>query len=95
MCIYQTINDPQIQSVLQASGKQSETAAASTVSGPLSTTSQDADEQQSSEPDPNATYALVDIEKKRASRKIKERQQQLEQKQQQQAATAESIDSWV
>lgn len=92
--IYQTIsdlNEPQIQN----SGKQqSETAAASTVSGPLSTTtSQDVDEQQSNEPDPHATYASVDIEKKRASRKLKERQQQLEQ--QQAAAAAESIDSWV
>ncbi len=77
--IYQTIEDAQTQNgrseviraeITSAPSITSGPTATSVTSGPLSTGSQD-DELTNQEPDPNAIYAQVDIEKKRASRKHK------------------------
>ena len=80
----QTINDPDLKGVAQNPRTE---AAPSTASGPLSTAS---DEDPA--PDPNATYAQVNIEQKRASRKQREREHQ---QQEQSTINMEAIDSWV
>ena len=85
----QTIEDADLKGITQS--LRTETAT-STVSGPLSTTTGGAS-QEDHEPDPNATYAQVNIEKKRASRKQKEREHQ--QQEQQSSMDMEAIDSWV
>lgn len=77
--IYQTIDDAQTQGtgrsrkpsdVMSAPSVTSGPTAPSVTSGPLSSGSQEEDLTQQA-PDPNAIYAQVDIEKKRASRKHK------------------------
>ncbi|XP_064385497.1 catenin delta-1-like isoform X2 [Halichondria panicea] len=83
--IYQSIDDPDLKQTHPVTpssvpAPRSDTAphtetAGSTTSGPLSTTGPlSATSQEESEPDPNATYASVDIHKKRASRRQKEKE---------------------
>ena len=84
--LIQTINDPDLKGVTQ--NLRTETAP-STASGPLSTAS---DEDPG--PDPNATYAQVSIEQKRASRRRREKEHQ-QQEGQQSAINMDAIDSWV
>ena len=89
LVLYQSIDDPQIQSAIQ-SVKQSQPE--SVTSGQLSAASE--------EFDPNATYAEVNIEKKRASRRKKRIQQQDDESadvQQIEEPTVDSqtVDSWV
>ncbi|XP_064384096.1 uncharacterized protein LOC135333103 [Halichondria panicea] len=83
--IYQSIDDPDLKQTHPVTppsvpAPRSDTAphtetAGSTISGPLSTTGPlSATSQEESEPDPNATYASVDIHKKRASRRQKEKE---------------------
>ena len=84
--LIQTINDPDLKGVTQ--NLRPETAP-STASGPFSTAS---DEDPG--PDPNATYAQVNIEQKRASRRQREKEHQ-QQEGQQSAINMDAIDSWV
>ena len=85
----QTINDPDLKGVTQ--NLRTETAP-STASGPLSTASDE--DLAGPGPDPNATYAQVNIEQKRASRRRREKEHQ-QQEGQQSAINMDAIDSWV